>query len=169
MIIRVAEKNTENEGINFKRQLRQKGLFVLHMHVTIPLQGPVSRKSRKAIRKTATCLLCKAGLFICCKGNKNQNNCKVSCLETPSFWRYKENYGTRNTPEKFRDFRETGPRPLMYSLPCQWKFDFAYMIAHTKSFICCPITSHEVFPGCFSDFGNQVKRAKKNRERICLT
>ena len=27
----------------------------------------------------------KAGLFICCKGNKNQNNCKVSSLETPSF------------------------------------------------------------------------------------
>ena len=28
---------------------------------------------------------------------------------TPSFSRYKENYGTRNTPEKFRDFWETGP------------------------------------------------------------
>ena len=66
--------------------------------------------TRKAIRKTKTCLFCKAGLLICCKGNKNKNNCKVSCLETPSFWRYKENYVTRNTPEKFRDFRETGPR-----------------------------------------------------------
>ena len=32
------------------------------------------------------------------------------CLETPSFWRYKENYVTRNVPEKFRDFRETGAR-----------------------------------------------------------
>ena len=34
---------------------------------------------------------------ICCKGNKNKNknNYKVSCLETPSFWRYKENYVTR--------------------------------------------------------------------------
>ena len=42
--------------------------------------------------------------------SKSKNNCKVSCLETPSFWRYKENYVTRNTPEKFRDFRETGPR-----------------------------------------------------------
>ena len=53
---------------------------------------------------------CKAGLFICCIGNINKNNCKVSCLETSSFRRYKENYVTRNTLEKFRDFRETGPR-----------------------------------------------------------
>ena len=66
-------------------------------------------EARKAIRKTTTCLFCKAGLLICCKGNKNKNNCKVSCLETPSFLRYTENYVTRNIPEKFRDFRETGP------------------------------------------------------------
>ena len=70
---------------------------------------PRTFRARKAIRKTMTCLFCKAGLLICCKGNKNKNNCKVSCLETPSFWRYKENYVTRNTPETFRDFRETGP------------------------------------------------------------
>ena len=61
---------------------------------------PRTFRARKAIRKSTTCLLCKAGLFICCKGNKN--NCKVSCLETPSFWRYKENYVTRNIPGKFR-------------------------------------------------------------------
>ena len=71
---------------------------------------PRTFRARKAIRKTTTCLFCKAGLLICCKGNKNKNNCKVSFLETPSFWRYKENYDTRNTPEKFRHFRETGPR-----------------------------------------------------------
>ena len=71
---------------------------------------PRTFRARKASRKTMTCLFCKACLFICCKGNKNKNNCKVSCLETPSFWRYKENCVTRNTPEKFRDFRETGPR-----------------------------------------------------------
>ena len=47
---------------------------------------PKTFRARKAIRKTTTCLFCKAGLFICSsKGNKNQNNCKVSCLETPSF------------------------------------------------------------------------------------
>ena len=71
---------------------------------------PRTFRARKAIRKTATSLFCKAGLFICCRGNKNKYNCKVSCLKTPSFWRYKENYVTRFTPEKFRDFRETGPR-----------------------------------------------------------
>ena len=71
---------------------------------------PKTFRARKAIRKTTTCLFCKAGPFICCKENKNQDNCKVSCLETPSFWRYKENYVSRNAPEKFQDFRETGPR-----------------------------------------------------------
>ena len=45
---------------------------------------PTTLRVRKAIRKTMTCLFCKAGLLICCKGNKNNNNCKVSCLETPS-------------------------------------------------------------------------------------
>ena len=30
------------------------------------------------------------------------------CLETPSFWRCKENYVNRNAPGKFQDFREVG-------------------------------------------------------------
>ena len=63
---------------------------------------PRTFQAWKTIHKTMTCLFC--------KGNKNKNNCRVSCLKTPSFWRYKENYVTQNTPEKFRDFRETGPR-----------------------------------------------------------
>ena len=45
---------------------------------------PRTFRARKAIRKISTCLFCEADLFICCKGNKNKNNCKVSCLETPS-------------------------------------------------------------------------------------
>jgi len=77
---------------------------------------PRTFRARKAIRKTTTYLFCKADLLICCKGNKNKNNCKVSCLETPSFWRYIENYVTRNTSEKLRDFRETGPRPSRKNL-----------------------------------------------------
>ena len=68
---------------------------------------PRTFRARKAIRNSTTCLFCKAGLFICCKGNKNKNNFEVSFLETPLFWGYKENCVTWNTPEKFRDFRET--------------------------------------------------------------
>ena len=75
---------------------------------------PRTFRARKAICKCTTCLFCKAGLFICCKRNKNNNNCKVSCLETPLFWKYKENYVTRNMPDKFRDLRETGPRPEIF-------------------------------------------------------
>ena len=70
---------------------------------------PKTLRARKAVRKSPTHLFCISGLFICCKGNKNENNFKVSCLETLPFSRYKENYVTRNAPEKFRDFRETGP------------------------------------------------------------
>ena len=39
----------------------------------------------KTIRKTLARLFFKAALFIRCKGNKNQNNCIVSCLEMLSF------------------------------------------------------------------------------------
>ena len=94
---------------------------------------PRTFRARKAIRKTTTCLFYKAGLLICCKGNKNKNNCKVSCLETPSFWRYKENYVTRNTPEKFRDFRATGPCSGSVAV------EFASVVQHLTSprFICC--------------------------------
>ena len=81
---------------------------------------PRTFRARKAIRKTTTYLFCKVGLLICCKGNKNKNNCKVSFLETPSFWRYKENYVTRKTPEKCRDFRETGPRAGWFKDECHW-------------------------------------------------
>ena len=59
------------------------------------LQSPETFRARKAIRKTATRLFSEAGLFICCKVKKNQNNCRISWLEMPSFWRYKENYLTR--------------------------------------------------------------------------
>ena len=87
----------------------------LKLHNTI--QGPVSQKSpktfrtRKAIHRTPTHLSCEAGLFICCKGNKNLNHCKVSCLETPLFWRY---CVTRKASEKLRDFQETGSRFLKW-------------------------------------------------------
>ena len=87
---------------------------------------PKAFRSRKAIRKTPACLFCKAGLLICCKGNKHKNNCKVSCLETPSFWRYKENCVTRNAPEKFRDFRETGSCSQKFI--SGWLAHFAFMV-----------------------------------------
>ena len=34
-------------------------------------KDPKTLRARKAIRKTPTRLLCKAGVLICCKGNKN--------------------------------------------------------------------------------------------------
>ena len=97
---------------------------------------PRTFQARKAIRKNTTCLFCKADLFTCCKGNKSKNNGKVSCLETPSFWRYKENYVTRNTLEKFQDFRETGPWSLNLVLrsevqsQCSWQHSCSKYISN---------------------------------------
>ena len=68
-------------------------------------QGPVSRKSRelfgpeKPFVKLRTAYSVKADRFICCKGNKNN-----SCLETPSFWRYKENYVTEKNEIRQKSF-----------------------------------------------------------------
>ena len=98
-------------------------------------KDPKTLRARKAIRNIMICFFYKAGLFICCKGNKNKNNCKVSCLETPSFWRYKERYVTRNTPEKFRDFRKTGRRS---------PFAIAVIIAALKVKIKSKITSYQL-------------------------
>lgn len=72
--------------------------------------APKTFRARKAIRKTLTRLFCISVFFICCKGYRNQKNCKVSCLGTSSFRRYKENSVGRNAPKNFRDFRETGTR-----------------------------------------------------------
>ena len=50
-------------------------------------QGPISRKSRKLFRPEKPFIIktysVKLIFSFCCKGNKNKNNCKVSCLETP--------------------------------------------------------------------------------------
>ena len=67
---------------------------------------PKTFRFRKAIRKTPTRLFCKAGLFICCEGDKNHNNCKVSCLRRDAFFLKKREL----SPEMYKHFRETGSR-----------------------------------------------------------
>ena len=49
---------------------------------------------------------CEAGLFICCKGNKNLDKCKVSWLKTPWLSRFKENYVTRKVSGLSRNGRQ---------------------------------------------------------------
>ena len=117
---------------------------------------PRTFRARKAIRKITTCLFCKADLFTCCKGNKNKNNDKVSCLETPSFWRYKENYVTRNTPKKFRDFREPGPwsgrisplagyREISHAILLH--FSLSFLALHSSQFLFYgSLTTHHQLP-----------------------
>ena len=80
-------------------------------------QGPDSRKSRnlfgpeKSFIKLRLAYSVKLFFSYIVKEIKSKNKCKVSCLETPLFLRYKENFVTRKAPEKFRDFRETGAKP----------------------------------------------------------
>ena len=57
---------------------------------------------------------------------------KVSCLEKPSFKRYKENYATRDAPEKFWDLGETGPFPLDSNL---LHFLFELLAKDEKAFL----------------------------------
>ena len=77
--------------------------------------GPVSRKSpelfgsEKAIRKITTCLFCKASLFICCKRNKNENNCKVSCLRRLRFEDTKRIVSPEIGPKSFGSFEKQAP------------------------------------------------------------
>ena len=77
--------------------------------------GPVSRKSPelfgpgKAIRKITTCLFCEAGLFICCKRNKNENNCKVSCLRRLRFEDTKRIMSPEIRPKSFGTFEKQAP------------------------------------------------------------
>ena len=77
--------------------------------------GPVSRKSpelfgpEKAIRKITACLFCKAGLFICrCKRNKNEDNCKVSCLGRLRFEK-KRIMSPEIRPKSFGTFEKQAP------------------------------------------------------------
>ena len=67
---------TTSAVLSMATKIRARGPF---------LESPENFSGPKTIRKTATCLFCKAGLFICCRGDKNKNDCKVSCLKTPSF------------------------------------------------------------------------------------
>ena len=65
----------------------------IHQHPQYYSQDPGARfskvprtfRAQKAIHKTATCLFCRAGLFICCNRNKNNNKCKVLCLKLLCF------------------------------------------------------------------------------------
>ena len=69
---------------------------------------PITFRARKASRQTAICLAWKANPLTCFWCKKNKEDCEVWWLRTPPLRRYKGNCGTRNRPEKFRNFWETG-------------------------------------------------------------
>ena len=79
--------------------------------------GPVSRKSRELFGPE------KPVVFIV---RNTKRIAKLDGLEPLRIYKYKGNCGTRNRPEKFRDFRETGPRarvlqPITISNQGDWK------------------------------------------------
>ena len=79
---------SSNNGRTFKLYKRRGRVVVMCSflrirqisHIKSPLPGahfskvPKPFRARKAIHKTPTRLFCEAGLFLCCKGNKNLNN-----------------------------------------------------------------------------------------------
>ena len=76
-----------------------------HLACVSVSKDPKTLRARKAILETQTRLLCKAGLFIYCKGNKIKITAKFRLAEHLRF----EDTKRIMSPEQFRDFRETGP------------------------------------------------------------
>ena len=76
-----------------------------------PCFSKISRtfRARKASCQTAIRLFWKADLWTCFYCKKNQEDCEVWWLRISALRIYKGSCGTRNRPEKFRDFCETVP------------------------------------------------------------
>ena len=74
---------------------------------------PKAFRAPKAIRKTPTRSFYKASLLICCKANKIKITAMCGVSERPCFEVVKRII----SPEKFRDFRETGPWPATQIRP----------------------------------------------------
>ena len=91
----------------------------LHQHPrgqgSNPCPGAVSRKSRelfgpeKPFVRVRPAYSVKLVFSYVVKGIKI-----IAKFRASRHLRIEENYVTRNTPEKFRDFRETGPRPEFF-------------------------------------------------------
>ena len=101
----------------------------LHQHRSCQGSNPRSRTgrfskvsrtfwARKAGCQTAMRLFWKLSAYLLrffwCK--KNQEDCEVWWLRNSALRRYKGNKGTRNRPQTFRDFWDTGPRPEILGL-----------------------------------------------------
>ena len=103
----------EHFPIAFSRHRREMKFIALTS--SLPAQGLVSRKSRKRFvpEKPFVKLWPAYSVTLALSYVVNGWKIKITiilCLKMPSFWRYKGNYVNPNAPEKFRDFRETGPR-----------------------------------------------------------
>ena len=70
---------------------------------------PKTFLARKAIRKTPTAYSVKLVFSLCFKGNENLNNCKVSCLKTPSFKGTKRIMSPEMRPKRFGTFEKRAP------------------------------------------------------------
>ena len=68
--------------------------------------------ARKAIRKTATCLFCKAGLFICRKGMKIKITVKFRASRRLHFEDTKRIMSPKMLLKSFGTFEKRAPGPL---------------------------------------------------------
>ena len=85
-------------------------------------------RARKASCQAAIRLFWKADLLTCFWCKKNQEDCEVWRLRTSALRRYKGNCGTRNRPEKFRDFWGLQMKKIWRSCFRDWR--------HTKKSLC---------------------------------
>ena len=110
---------------------------------TLQLQflGPVSRTSRKffgpekPFQKLRFAYSKKLDFYYNFKIRKDKFVAKLHAWEMSSFLRYEGNYGTRNAPEKFREFRETLAWYQYNTIQCSLFQEGKYMINPVKSFL----------------------------------
>ena len=103
----LAQKEICCQGNTFQTEIMQSRRRSEARFSNVPKTFP----ARKAIPKTPISLFCKAVFFsYVVKGIKIKTTAKFRTSRRLRFEDTKEYYVTWNAPEKFRDFRETGPR-----------------------------------------------------------
>ena len=127
-----------------------RALELVHILVTV-YRGPFLESPEKPLIKLQSASSVNLVFSYIVRGIKIK--IKVSFLETASFWRYKEIYVTRSAPEKFRDFRETGPWKVAnfpevenqraFSQSGQWNFTL-FTISFSCMLICPKVLSKRI-------------------------
>ena len=135
--------------------LKNKGVAVLRkafrarrVFGTFEKQAPGARfskvpktfRARKAIRKTTTYLLCKAGLFIRCKGNKNKITAKFRASRRLRFEDTKRIMAPETRPKSFGTFEKQAP-VKGWIAPSKSNWDIQWIVNYSMNGASIPLNN----------------------------